>query len=320
MTGSNGNNGKRISRRELLVSAGILTTIACANRSIEANQAKSADPDAGRFRYCLNTGTLRGHKLGLVKEIEVAAKAGYDGIEPWISSIEEYVKAGKSLGDLKKRIADLGLTVEGAIGFAEYLVDDDAQRAKGFERAKFDMDLVAKIGGARIAAPPSGANKQPGLDLGRAAERYRALLDLGDKMGVTPLLELWGASANLNRLSQCVYVALESGHPKACVLADVFHMYKGGSYFDGLKLLSAGALPVFHMNDYPADPPRDKINDSYRVFPGDGVAPLKQILSYLPVSGGTVLSLELFNQKYWQQDPLEIARTGLEKMKAAGKG
>jgi 2-keto-myo-inositol isomerase len=30
--------------------------------------------------------------------------------------------------DLKKRISDCGLTVESAIGFAEWIVDDDARR------------------------------------------------------------------------------------------------------------------------------------------------------------------------------------------------
>ena len=29
-----------------------------------------------------------------------------------------------------------------------------------------------------------------------------------------------------------------------------------------------------------------------------------------------VLSLELFNRDYWQQDPLNVALTGLAKMKA----
>jgi hypothetical protein len=40
---------------------------------------------------------------------------------------------------LRKRISDLGLTVEGAIAFAEWLVDDGARRAKGMEQAKRDM-------------------------------------------------------------------------------------------------------------------------------------------------------------------------------------
>ena len=35
--------------------------------------------------------------------------------------------------DIKKRIADLGLTVESGIGFPSWIVDDDARRAKGME-------------------------------------------------------------------------------------------------------------------------------------------------------------------------------------------
>ncbi|MCX6902192.1 MAG: sugar phosphate isomerase/epimerase, partial [Verrucomicrobia bacterium] len=94
--------------------------------------------------------------------------------------------------------------------------------------------------------------------------------------------------------------------------------YKGGSELAGLRLLRANALPIFHMNDYPADPPRDKINDSYRIFPGDGVAPLPPILRDLRSGGGpTVLSLELFNREYWKQDAADVAKAGLEKLKAA---
>ena len=112
-------------------------------------------------------------------------------------------------------------------------------------------------------------------------------------------------------------VAIESGHLKACVLVDVYHLYKGGSELGGLRLLNGNAVHVLHMNDYPAEPPRERIDDSYRVYPGDGVAPVVEILRSLRSIGGKkVLSLELFNRKYWAMDPTEIARTGLEKMKA----
>jgi sugar phosphate isomerase/epimerase len=180
------------------------------------------------------------------------------------------------------------------------------------------MDLVSKIGGIRLAAPPAGATDKPGLDLDKAAERYRALLEAGDQIGVVPELEVWGFSKNLNKLSVCAHVAIETGHPHACVLADIFHMYKGGSNFNGLNLLSRNAIQVFHMNDYPADPPLDKINDSYRIFPGDGIAPVGDILRSLRSTGGRkILSLELFNRKYYEQDALEVAKAGLAKMKAA---
>ncbi len=264
--------------------------------------------------------TLRGQKLGIVKEVQIAAEAGYDGIEPWIDTVQEYVNQGGDLKELARRIADAGLAVEGAIGFAEWLVEDEARRAKGLERVRREMDMMAQIGTRRLAAPPAGATDLPRLELARMAERYRALLELGGQAGVVPELELWGASRNLGRLGECVGVAMETGHPKACVLADVFHLYKGGSEFHGMQLLGAQAIQVLHMNDYPNDPPREKINDSYRVFPGDGTAPMADILRALCKGGGQkVLSLELFNRDYWAKDPLEVARTGLAKMKAVAQ-
>jgi sugar phosphate isomerase/epimerase len=309
----------KMTRRNALAQTGGLAAALVLGEKSRAEQPGSNTREnmAHPFRYCLNTATIRGQKVGITKEIEIAAKAGYDAIEPWIGSIEEYVKEGGSLKDLKQRVIDSGLTVESAIGFSEWICDDEAKRNQGFERAKRDMDMVSQIGGKRLAAPPAGATGLPKLDLITAAERYRALLEAGDSIGVVPELELWGFSKNLNRLGECVAVAIETGHSKACVLADVFHMYKGGSDFHGIHLLGAGAIPVLHMNDYPAEPPREKIDDSYRVYAGDGIAPLKNILHLLRLTGGqTVLSLEVFNREYWKLDPLEVAKTGLSKMKS----
>ncbi len=281
--------------------------------------ATAAAPETtGGFRYCLNFATLQGYKLPVAEMIDVAANAGYNAIEPWLNGLHTYADQGGSLPDLRKRIADAGLTVESAIAFPQWIVDDPAKRAAGMEQAKRDMDVVAKIGGQRIAAPPAGANNGSEIALAEIASRYRAVLELGDQVGVVPELEFWGTSTNLSRLSQVVYVALETGHPKACVLADVFHLYKGQSGFLGLRMLSSQALPVIHMNDYPAAPPRETVADRDRVYPGDGVAPLKQILQDLNrINPSMVLSLEVFNPAYWKGTPLDSAKTGLAKMKQA---
>ena len=307
-----------ISRRNAVTRTGVL--LGAALTASHSTPAEAATDKRGGFLFCLNTATIRGQKLGIVKEIEVAAKAGYQAIEPWVESIRAYEKEGGSLPVLKRRIADLGLTVESAIAFPSWIVDDEAKRAKGLEQAKVEMDLVAQIGGKRLAAPPAGATDLPKLELLQAAERYRALLEAGDQIGVLPQLELWGFAKNLHRLGECACVAIETGHPKACVLVDVYHLYKGGSDFHGLGLLSQTAVHVLHMNDYPADPPREHIDDSQRVFPGDGVAPVTEILRTLHSTGGQIaLSLELFNRKYWEMDALTIARAGLDKMKSAVK-
>ena len=282
-------------------------------------QAQPAPPHhAQPFVYCLNTGTIRGQRLSLEEEIDVAAKAGYTAIEPWMEKIHAFADEGGSLEDLGKKIADQGLTVESAIGFAQWIVDDDEARARGLEQAKRDMDRLSRMGCKRLAAPPSGATNRPGLNLLDAARRYRALLEAGDEVNVVPQVEVWGFSQNLNRLGDSMYVVLESGHPKACLLPDVYHIFKGGSDFAGLSMLSAEAIPVFHMNDYPATPGREELGDGHRVYPGDGVAPMTWILrDRLSKGGQTVLSLELFSRELWELDPLKVAADGLAKMRAA---
>ena len=113
-------------------------------------------------------------------------------------------------------------------------------------------------------------------------------------------------------------VCVESGHPQACLLPDVYHIFRGGSSFTGLNLLAADAIHVFHINDYPATPSREKMQDADRIYPGDGVAPLTDILKMVSRPGRTlVLSLELFNKDYWKQDVDQVAKTGLKKLQAA---
>jgi len=308
----------RLSRREMMACAGLGLGAAAAAAAPAPPGAEDKPKPPEPFGYCLNTGTIRGQKLDVPQEAEIAAKAGYRGFEPWVNAIQAYAERGGSLADLKKRIADLGLSVESAIGFADWINDDEAKRAAGLEQMKRDMDLVAQIGGKRIGAPPGGAYNTPNMDLVKAAERYRHVLQLGRQTGVVPQLELWGGSKTLRRLGEVAFVIVESAHPDACPLLDVFHVYRGGSDFAGLRLFNGSAMHVFHINDYPADPPRDKANDSHRVYPGDGVAPMTAILRDLCASGFRgMLSLELFNRDYWKQDALAVARTGLEKIKAA---
>lgn len=307
-------------RRRFIGTAATAVGVASLSLAATTASAQAAASPAGRgysFRYALNTATIRGQKLSLVEQFETVAKAGYDAIEPWLGDVSKYAESN-SLKDLRKRADDLGLKVISGIGFPNWVVNDDAQRAKGVEQLKREMDLLAQLGAPNIAAPPAGVyGREVKLDLNQAAERYRAILELGRQMQVVPMLEIWGSSANLSHLADAIYVLAKAAHPDACVLADVFHMYKGGSDPAILRLLGRNAVRVFHMNDYPAQPPRDAAKDSDRIWPGDGIAPMKQILTNLADNGcHAVLSVELFNAEYYKMPALEAAKTGLAKMKA----
>ena len=319
---------RSLSRRDVL--AGSALALGATALPAPAARAELESVKAP-FGFCLNTSTVRnaeGKSRPLVELIDIAAKAGFAAIEPWVSEIEDYRKGGGTLPDLKKRLQDSGLAVPDAIGFAEWVVDDPARRKRGLEQARRDMDLLQQIGGQRIAAPPVGATggtskrddpkaSEPVVDLLAAADRYRELWELGRSMGVTPIVEVWGFSRTLKRLGETLLVAVESGAAGAAVLPDVYHLYKGGSDFAGLAMLSAKSIGIFHVNDYPRID-RAKIGDADRVYPGDGVAPLGEVFRTLHAARyAGFLSVELFNRDYWKQDPHAVARTAREKLQAA---
>ena len=296
-----------LSRRTFLAASAGLTATAAA-RAVEPLPAEP-------FGYCLNTSTIQ-WKPSPPEQVEIASKAGYQGYEPWVRELDKFVQSGGSLKDLGKLVRDRGMVVADVIGFAEWIVDDDARRRKGLEEAKRVMGMCHELGSRHVAAPPVGATDRADLDLLKAADRYAALCKVGDAMAVTPLVEHWGHSKAVHRLGEAILVAMESGVPGACVLPDVFHMYKGGSDFAGVRLLGKAAFPIFHVNDYPAHD-RPTIKDAQRVYPGDGVAPLKDLFRDLRAIGFRgMVSLELFNPEYWKLNPTVVATTGLDKLRA----
>ncbi len=303
----------KFSRRDLLLT-GAAAALASFSGSVFAAETKKLPS----FRPCLNFGTLIGFKLSLEEEIDVAAKAGYRSIEPWMRKLEEHLAKGGKLSDIRKRIDDHGLTVEGLCAFFPWMVDDDAKRAAGIETMKKNMDWTQQIGGNRIAATAVGATDQRLDDFRVLGDRYRTILEIGDRTGVWPLLEIWGKVKTLNSLSDALAVAAWAGHPKAEFLLDVFHLYKGGSPFEGLSLLNGKKIHAFHVHDYPADPPREKIEDRDRVYCGDGIAPLPSIFRTLRDIGFEgCLSFEVFNPTYWAtNDPLLVTKTSLDKLNA----
>lgn len=309
-----------VTRRQSLatITAALSASLSPAVASSPDSVPQTVPTATSSFTLCLNMSTLRGHKLGFVKELETASKAGFQHVEIWIETLQQYLKSGGTVADARKVLSDQGIRVENAIGFAPWIIDDDAKRAQGLDQMKREMELLAQIGCKRVATPSVGAQTpdSPSIDLKKAAERYRAILELGDQTGVVPQLEMWGFSKNLSRLSEVMYVALETGHPSARLLLDIYHIFKGGTSIDSLPLIGKPAIEIFHVNDYPANMSREVITDADRVYPGDGIAPIKETLKRIKdPNKSIILSLEVFNKNYYAQDAMTVAKTSMDKMK-----
>ena len=300
-----------INRRDLLkISGGAAAALMLPVQLLADRQENSP------FSYCLNTSTISGQKPGLLGFIDIAAKAGYDGIELWVRDIEEWLGQGHSIDTLSSYLRSKKLVVENAISFTEWMVDNDARRETALQQLEKEMRMMAVLGCRRIAAPPAGVAREQPIDFIKAGIRYREVLTLGRKTGVMPLLEFWGGSGTLYNFSQALAIAAAADDKDAKILPDVYHLFRGGSGFNSLEIVNGQVIDIIHMNDYPSNKPVAQLTDADRVYPGDGQAPFKQILKTLKKMGGSkILSLELFNQGYWKQDALLVARTGLEKMK-----
>ena len=269
-------------------------------------------------RFAMNASTLRGYNLTLLDQMKAMALSGFRGYEPWMKDIRA-AKSDGTLGDVRRIARDSGVSFINGIAFGQWVNPDPKIRAAGLEETKSDMALLAEIGCPCVAASMFGMQKpgSPNLPLEAIAERYVAVLDLGKKMGVRPLLEYWGHSVNLFRLEDALEVVRLTGRDDAAILADVYHTYRGGGSFDTYRKLSARLLPVLHVNDYPSYPYREQLKDPDRVWPGDGNAPWRKIFSDLDAVGADPwLSIELFNPSYWRTFPARTLAQGFERLKA----
>ena len=269
------------------------------------------------FRISLNVSTIRPYRLDVEQQIDVCGKAGFDGIELWMSDIQAYLERGGSLTDLAAKLKDNRLMLDNIIGFSPWAVDDPNRRETGLQQMQREMEITAALGGKYIAAPMQGVSR---LDssLDDYAQRFLRVIETGKSLGVTPLLELWGSGA-LSKLADAIHIMIATGHPDANLLLDFYHLYRGGNSFDSLNLINVARLPVFHINDYPADPPREQLRDSHRVYPGDGICPFDSIIPLLHKGGFQgAFSVELFNEEYCRDNTVEqVLATTLEKTRKA---
>jgi sugar phosphate isomerase/epimerase len=266
--------------------------------------------------YCLNTSTIRNCGLNIQQKIELTSKAGYKGIELWVSEIEEYLKNGGNLSKLKTILDTNSITVPNLIAFFQWANPDKNIRAKALEEAKQVFNMAKALNCAYVAAPPSGITDMPDLPIADVAEYYKGLLIATQDMEAKPLLEFWGHSKKLGSLAEAIEIIEILNNSEIVILFDIFHSAKTEGSFDLIGKLKGNQIGLIHVNDYPYADDIRQLKDSQRVYPGDGVAPLDKIINTLKQIGYSgMFSLELFNEEYEKAGAETVLKTGIEKMK-----
>ena len=263
------------------------------------------------FTYCLNTSTIR--PTPLLEKIRLAGKAGFTAIEPWNDEVSAYLNKGGTLAELKSALADANLKVVSMIAVHGWVISEGTDYHLALDDARRRMEQAAALESPYIVASPP----QEIVDLNRTSERYGQLLRIGREAGVKPSMEFLGFVDGIKNVVSALAIAEGTSDADATVVADVFHMIRGGGSVDDLLLLKGEQLACFHINDIPASPDPLTQSDGDRVLPGDGIADLPRVIANLRTIGyHGPLSLELFNPSLWEADPLDVIRRGLDRIRS----
>lgn len=260
---------------------------------------------------CLNTSTLR--PASLPDKIHAAADAGFKAVELWNDDLDGFLVGGGSLEEVRDLLADCGLIVPSVIAVMGFVGNAEAGRGERLAEARRRMEQAREMGAPFIvASPPMGRT-----DLARCADDYAELLNLGREVGVRPAMEFLGFVEQVNNIAAVREIMDRSGDPTATLVLDWFHMVRGDgreTIHEDLRALQADQIAIVHLDDVPYSKPISDMTDGDRVYPGDGDIPLDELFAGLATTGyGGPVSLELFSEALWAQDPYKVAKAGFEK-------
>ena len=266
------------------------------------------------FIYCLNSSTIK--PTPILQKIKIAAETGYAAVELWHDDIDAYLSQGGQIADIRKALQDNSLEVPTTIFLKGWWDTVGEVYTSAIDEVKRRMEQAAQVGAPySIAGPPLGP-----VDVAVGARNYARLLEIGRQFNVKPILEYLGFAQQVNTIEVALEVMTMSGDPDATTVLDPFHCFRGGGSIESIKKLKEGQIAISHFNDSPEHPPRELQQDPDRIMPGDGIIDLKRYCDLLREIGyRRWLSLELFNRRLWTQNPIDVARRGLDKMKQAAE-
>ncbi len=263
------------------------------------------------FLLCLNTSTIQ--PADLMTKIAVTAEADFQGIELWVDDIDAFVAGGGTLEAVKGALRDQGLAVPSVIAVHDWGGTQGQAFTAAWDEARRRIEIAAALEAPVIVAtPPAGQ-----VDLDLLVERYARLVALGREHGVRIAFEFLGFLEHVNNLPLAWEIVQRAGDPDGCLTVDSFHIHRSGRSVDDLRAVPAERIGIVHVNDVPEGIPVPELTDHDRVMPGDGIFPVREMLGMLAEKGyQDAISLELFNQSYWEMPPSDVARIAFEKLRS----
>lgn len=291
-------------RREFVA----LSAVPVLARGLDAGRAEAqpspAPPGAGGMFVCMHEATSADHDFRTA--MEGYARAGVRAVEVDLVKVREFVGSG-SPDKARRFLSDLGLKPVSSSNQL-FLEEPGERRAQAIEDLKWKVELDQAIGCDRIVTPSAASERHTVDDYPRVIDNLLEAAEIAKPHGVTLMLEHTRLSTLVSTLRTALGVVRKANHPNLRVMLDTFHFWSGMSKLEDLELLRDGELHHLHFEDVPAEPPVEVFEQRHRVFPGEGIAPLAQIVATLKRKGYRgPASLEMFDPAVRALSPYDAA-------------
>jgi 2-keto-myo-inositol isomerase len=267
----------------------------------------AVDTAAGEKKMTLAMHQNTSSGAGYRKSLEGWARAGIKDVEITNTLLDEYLKTD-SLASARGLISDLGLNlVHGATGVAG-LFEPNPSRAAALEDLKRRCEMYASMGLSSVYTTTATSKAVTKEDYDACPENMREAGEVARQFNMSLRIEFLRTSTFISTLPTILKMTRAAAHPNIAPMLDCYHFWSGLSKLEDLDAIQPGEIGHVHFQDVP-DIPRELLDSSTRIIPGDGISPLASILRKLSEKGyAGPLSVELFLPKFQQGDPYEVAR------------
>ena len=271
-------------------------------RSVQAAQAQTAP--AGQMLLSMHQNTSRA--AGFRGSLEGWARAGIQYVELNDRLLDGFLETD-TLAGARNLLSDLGLTPVCAAAALPDLWIPGPARAASLEAWRQRCDQFANLGLEKIYSPATTNRAVTAEDFAATPGCIRETGEIAGEYNLTAMIEFLRTSTHLATLGSALQMIRAADHPNVRPMLDFFHFWSGLSKFEDLDLLEPGELAHVHFQDL-LDAPRELTNNTYRLIPGDGIAPVVRILQKLAEKEyDGALSVELFRAEYVSGDPFQVA-------------
>jgi sugar phosphate isomerase/epimerase len=293
-----------LNRREFLSIAAAAPAVVAAAEPLAASQAARGATAAGQMFVCMHEASSAG--FDFKPAMEGYAKAGIRAVELTLPKLTEFTSK-ESPAVARRLLGDLGLRAV-SCGSVLGLAEPNPGRDKTLIELKARLELVQAMGIDRLVCPSAARTPYTEDDYKKGVDNLREAGELARPYNVTLMLEFSRTTTFCGSLPTALKLVRDASHPNVRVMMDIYHFWGGVSKFEDLELLRDGELHHLHFEDVPAEPPREVLEQRHRVFPGQGIAPLKRIVALLKQKKyAGPASVEMFDPAVTSMDPYQVA-------------